>query len=172
MKQSALVFLKIDEKKDFVSAFKKLHAMENVVSCEATKGDLDIFMKIEDDSADKCSEFFNSRIKSLDEVKSSYYLPVKETVASGVTKDDQTAPMVQSIILAEMDEEKIGPLLNEITGGGMISSYDKVKGDFNFVLTVEGRQFIQIDKFISNKLFNLDGVVKLKEYPIINIYGN
>jgi len=172
MKQSALVLLKIDEKKDFVSAYKKLHSMENVVSCEATRGDLDIFMKIEDESADKCAEFFNSRIKSLDEVKSSYFLPVNETVAADAPKDEQPAPMVQSFILAEMDESKIGSLLSEITGGGMVSSYDKVNGDFNFVLTVEGRQFVQIDKFISNKLLNLDGIVKLKEYPIINIYGN
>lgn len=171
MKQSAMILLKIDEKKDFIKAYKKMNSLANVVSCDATRGDIDIFMRIEEDSEEKCLAFFNNTIKPLEEAKNSFFLPVKETLLPE-NEEESVAPLVKSFILAEMDETKLSSVRSCITKGGMISKCEFVKGDFNVVLTINGSQFAQIDKFISNNLINLDGIVKLKEYPVIDIYEN
>ena len=47
---------------------------------------------------------------------------------------------------------------------------DYTTGKYNLVLFVTGNYYDQIDRFISEKVNNLDGVIKVKEYPIISMF--
>jgi len=47
---------------------------------------------------------------------------------------------------------------------------DYTSGKYNLVLLVSGDYFSGIDKFIESKIVNLDGVLKVKEYPVINLF--
>ena len=47
---------------------------------------------------------------------------------------------------------------------------DYTTGKYNLVLFVTGCYFDQIDRFIQEKIISRNGVLKVKEYPVINLF--
>jgi len=48
---------------------------------------------------------------------------------------------------------------------------DYTSGKYNLVLFVHGNHFTQIDQFVEEKIVVLDGVLKVKEFPVVNLIG-
>lgn len=184
---AAFMLLKIKESADFFNIYKKLYFMENVLYCDATRGDIDIFLLVQAESIEKCKEIFDNDIKTLEEVKEAQYLPIsvpvlndniKEIINSvGVSLSEyipgnarDAKQSVCSYILAEVEREKIADIYPVLKLSDHVVYCDFTTGRYNIIMMVHGTHFSQIDKFIENKLINLDGVLKIKEYPIINIY--
>ena len=184
---AAFALLKINEDADFFSVYKKLYFMENVLYCDATRGDIDIFLLLQADTMENCKEFFEKEIKPLDAVKEAEFLPISVPVLNDNIKDiinsagislseemtgnaRNSKQSVCSYILAEVEREKLGDIYPVLKLTDNVVYCDFTSGKYNIIMMVHGTHFSQIDKFIENKLINLDGVLKIKEYPIINIY--
>jgi len=186
---SAYVLLKIKQNADFFSIYKKLYFMENVLYCDATRGDIDIFMLIQSDSLENCQNVFEHEIKNLSEIEEATFLPVdvpvlndniKDIISSiGITMFDDIPEMskvrdsrksVCSYVLVDVDREKLQEIYPVLRLTENILYCDYISGKYNLVLMVHGPQFSEIDKIIANKIVNLGGVLKVKEYPIINIF--
>lgn len=186
---AAYMLLKVDPKADFFAVYKKLYFMENVLYCDATKGDIDIFLLVQSDSIEKCKELFEKEIRSMDGIKEAEFLPVsvpmmtdniKEIINSaGISLSNEipslgavrdSSQSVCSYVLVEVEREKIEDIYPILKLTENVVYCDFISGKFNLIMMVSGTHFGQIDKFLENKLVNLEGVVKIKEYPIINIY--
>jgi CheY-like chemotaxis protein len=184
---AAFMLLKINESADFFNIYKKLYFMDNVLYCDATRGDIDIFLLVQAESIEKCKAIFDNDIKTLEDIKEAQYLPIsvpvlndniKEIINSvGVSLSDYipgnargSKQSVCSYILAEVEREKIADIYPVLKLSDHVVYCDFTTGRYNIIMMVHGTHFSQIDKFIENKLINLDGVLKIKEYPIINIY--
>ncbi|MEW6509192.1 MAG: response regulator [Bacteroidota bacterium] len=186
---SAYVIIKVKEEADFFSLYKKLYFMEGVLYCDATKGDIDIFLLIQSDSAEQCRRIFENEIKPLEGIKSSSYLLVeipvlndniKEIInAAGVTmfedipgmsKERDSKKSVYSYVLVDVEREKLEQVYPVLRLTENVLYCDFTNGSYNLILMVYGSQFSEIDKIIEKKIINLDGVLKVKEYPIINIF--
>jgi len=186
---AAYMLLKIDEKADFFDIYKKLYAMENILYCDATRGDIDIFLLVQAETLEVCKEIFENEIKVMDGLKDAEFLPVDVPVLnenikdiinsagitlsteipnSGVVRDSKHS--VCSYVLAEVEREKIQDIYPILKLTENIVYCDFINGRYNLVMMVSGSQFSQIDKFIENKLVNMNGIIKIKKYPIINIY--
>jgi DNA-binding Lrp family transcriptional regulator len=77
---------------------------------------------------------------------------------------------VCSYVLLNVDREKLEivyPIL-KLTDNVLYCDY--AEGSSDLILMVYGTQFSEIDKIIENKISNLDGILKVKEYPIINVF--
>lgn len=187
--QAAYMFLKIEEKADFFEIFKKLYFMKDVLYCDATRGDIDIFLLVQGSSIDECKNLFSSEIKTINGIASAEFLPVsvpilndniKEIINSaGVLLSNEIPSLsairdsshsVCSYILAEVEREKIEEVYPVLKLTENVIYCDFIAGKYNLIMLVSGTHFNQIDKFIQNKLVNLPGVIKVKEYPIINIF--
>ncbi len=184
---AAFMLLKINEKADFFNVYKKLYFMENVLYCDATRGDIDIFLLVQAESIEKCKEVFENDIKTLEDVKEAQFLPISVPVlndnikdiinSAGISLSDQmpgnardSKNSVCSYILAEVEREKIADIYPVLKLTDNVVYCDFTSGKYNIIMMVHGTHFSQIDKFIENKLINLEGILKIKEYPIINIY--
>lgn len=186
---SAYVMIKVNENVDFFNLYKKLYFMEGVLYCDATKGDIDIFLLIQSDSTENCQKLFEKEIKSLDGVKSAQFLPVgipvlsdniKEIInAAGITmfedmpgmsKERDSKKSVYSYVLVDVDREKIEQVYPVLRLTENVLYCDYTNGNYNLILMIYGTHFSEIDKVIEKKIINLDGVLKVKEYPIINIF--
>lgn len=186
---AAYMLIKINEKADFFDIYKKLYAMENVLYCDATRGDVDIFLLVQADTLAECKEVFEKQVKTIDGIKDVEFLPIGVPVLNDNIKDiinsagislytDSTnlgavrdsKHSVCSYVLAEVEREKIQDIYPVLKLTENIVYCDFTNGRYNLIMMVSGSQFSQIDKFIENKLINLNGMIKIKKYPIINIY--
>lgn len=163
--------------------------MDGVIYCDAVKGDKDIFLLIQSDSAEGCRNIFETEIKSLDGILFSEFLPVavpllndniKEIINSagislfddtpGMSKERDSRKSVYSYVLLDVEREKVEQLYPILRLTENVLYCDFISGSYNMILMVYGSQFSQIDKVIQNKIVNHDGILKVKKYPIINIF--
>lgn len=186
---AAYMLLKVNKDADFFNLYKKLYFMENILYCDATRGDVDIFLLAQADTIDECKELFEKEIKVIDGIDEAEFLPVGEPVlndnikdiinSAGISLSDElpgldkirdSSQSVCSYVLVEVEREKIEDIYPVLKLTEEVVYCDFTSGKYNLIMMVYGAQFSQIDKFIENKIVNLDGVLKAKEYPIINIY--
>ena len=186
---SAYVLIKVKNDAEYFPLYSKLYFMDNVVYCDATRGDIDIFLLLQSDSIDGCREIYENNVKNLTGILDSKFLPVsvpilneniKEIIhAAGISLFEDIPAMskvrdsrksVCSYVLLDVDREmldKIYPIL-KLTDNVLYCDY--TEGSYNLILMIYGTQFSEIDKIIENKIINLGGVLKVKEYPIINVF--
>jgi DNA-binding Lrp family transcriptional regulator len=163
--------------------------MENVLYCDATRGDIDIFVLLQSDSIDKCKEIYEKEILSLEGIRETVFLPVsvpllndniKDIVQSAgislfednpaMSKIRDSKKAVYSYVLLDVDREKLERVYPVLRLTENILYCDFTSGNYNIIMMVFGTQFSEIDKIIESKIINLDGVLKVKEYPVINIF--
>lgn len=187
--EAAYMLIGINENANFFDVYKKLYAMENVLYCDATRGDIDIFLLVQADTMDECKDIFEKEVKPIEGIKNVEFLPIGVPVLNDNIKDiinsagislftdipDSSAVRdsknsVCSYVLAEVEREKIEEIYPVLKLTENIVYCDFTNGRYNLIMLVSGSQFSQIDKFIENRLINLNGVIKIKKYPIINIY--
>ena len=77
---------------------------------------------------------------------------------------------VYSYVLLDVDREKLERVYPVLRLTENILYCDYTSGNYNIIMMVFGTQFSEIDKILENKIINLDGVLKVKEYPVINIF--
>ena len=186
---SAYVLIKVRNDADYFPLYRKLYFMDNVVYCDATRGDIDIFLLLQSDSIDGCREIYEKNVKGLAEINESKFLPVSVPILDdnineivhaagislfedmrGMSKVRDSKKSVCSYVLLDVDREmldKVYPIL-KLTDNILYCDY--TEGSYNLVLMIYGTQFSEIDKIIENKIINLGGVLKVKEYPIINVF--
>jgi CheY-like chemotaxis protein len=184
--ESAYMLLKVDEEEGFFETYQKLDYMENVVYCDAVKGDYDIFLLVQADNMDEIREIAETKIKTVPGVKSVEFLGVDKPVlddntmaiirdAEEVLDGEHTgnrdlSQKVCSYILMEVEREKLDDIYPTLRLDENVVYCDYTNGKYNLVLMVTGSYFDEIDRFINEKVINLAGVVKVKEYPIISLF--
>jgi CheY-like chemotaxis protein len=186
---SAYVLIKVKEDVNYFTLYQKIYFMENVLYCDATRGDIDIFVLLQSDSIDKCKEIYEKEILSLEGIRETVFLPVsvpllndniKDIVQSAgislfednpaMSKIRDSKKAVYSYVLLDVDREKLERVYPVLRLTENILYCDFTSGNYNIIMMVFGTQFSEIDKIIESKIINLDGVLKVKEYPVINIF--
>lgn len=187
--ESAYMLLKVEEDAGFFDTYQKLYYMDNVVYCDATKGDYDIFLLVQAENMEKIHEIAETKIKNVDGVKSVELLDVDRPVLEADTmniirdaeealEDDSTltdrnrdmSQKVCSYLLMEVEREKMDDIYPTLRLDENVVYCDYTNGKYNLVLMVTGSYFDEIDRFVSEKVVTLDGVLKVKEYPIVSLF--
>ncbi len=186
---ASYALIKVKKQADYFSLYKQLYFMDNVVYCDATRGDIDIFLLMQSDSEESCKKIYNENILHHEDIQSSEFLPVSVPVlndnireiinAAGITLFEDVPGMskvrdskksVYSYVLLDVEREKLDTIYPILRLTENVLYCDYTTGNYNLILMVFGTQFSEIDKIIENKIVPLDGILKVKEYPIINIF--
>ena len=187
--ESAYLLLKVDEDKGFFETYQELYYMDNVLYCDATKGDYDIFMLVQAENMEKIHEIVETKIKKVQGISSVDYLEVEKPIlddstiniikdAEDVLENEVTmadrnrdnSRKVCSYILLEVEREKMDDIYPTLRLDENVVYCDYTTGKYNLVLMVTGSYFDEIDRFVGEKVINLDGVLKVKEYPIVSLF--
>ncbi len=185
--ESAYLLVRVEDDADFFDTYKTLYYMEDVLYCDATKGDYDIFMLVQNESMEKCREIAE-KIKAVNNVKSVDFLGIGSPVL-----DDNTAAVINaaedafseesnpvrtrdmgqrvcSYLLMDVEREKLDAIYPTLRLNENVVYCDYTTGKYNLVLFVVGRYFDEIDRFIHEKIVSMDGVLKIKEYPVVSLF--
>jgi CheY-like chemotaxis protein len=189
MSQSAYILVKISNEADFFEIYRRLYYLEGVLYCDATKGNYDIFLLLQADSMEKCREICDTQVKTIKGVASADFMEVgrpilddsinsllnaaEDAFSEGSNMIGRARDMsnrVCSYVLMEVEREKLDQVYPTLKLYDNVIFCDYTRGTFNLVLFVTGHHFHEIDNFIQQKVINLDGVLKVKEYPIVNLF--
>jgi DNA-binding Lrp family transcriptional regulator len=90
----------------------------------------------------------------------------ENTVATGVTAHNG----VSSYVMLEVEKEKMESIYPTLYFNDQVVNCDCTNGAFNVVLLMKGTSFTEIENTIRNKFKTVDGVLRIKEYPIITLF--
>ena len=186
---SAYLLLTVDESAGFFETYQELYDMDNIVYCDAVKGDYDIILLVQAESTDKIHEIAETKVKKikgietvellevdqlvLDESTLDMLNDVEEALGDNITlsgRNQDLSKKVCSYILMEVEKEKLDAIYPILRLDDKVVNCDYTTGKYNLVLFVTGNHFDEIDRFINEKIIYLDGVLKVKEYPIVNLF--
>lgn len=186
--ESAYMLVRLSDDANIFETYKSLYYMENVLYCDATKGDYDIFILAQADNIINLEEM-SEKIKSVPGVQSVEFMEVdspvlEESIASIITTaedalaEDSTSTMksremgnrVCSYILMEVEREKLDELYPTLRLNENVIYCDYTTGKYNLVLFVTAPYFEEIDRFIQETIIKMDGVLKVKEYPVVSLF--
>lgn len=185
---SAYILLKIAKNADFFGIYQKLYFDKQVLYCDATQGDYDIFLLIQSSGIEECKAYCEKKIKTIPGIEELDFLPISNPVlddslyniiqstekifsneSDGVQKRD-LGKRICSYILLQIDREKTESIYPTLCLEEKVVYCDFTAGKYNLVLLVQGSSFNEIDDLIENKIVNMEGILKVKEFPILNIY--
>lgn len=185
---SAYALLKLDEKVDFFETYRKLYYTNDILYCDAIKGDYDICLLIQSSSKNKCKKIIENIKQEVKGIKKADLLNIEIPLLDSnlmnvinsveeyndknmiVENNRDLSKSISSYIMIEAEREKMDIIYPTLRLDEQVVYCDYAIGKYNIVLLVQGHQFSDIDKFIENKISNLDGILKVKEYPIINLF--
>ena len=186
---SAYVLIKVKNNADLFTLFRHLYFMDNIVYCDATRGDIDIFLLLQSDSSEKCFDFYEAKIKNLEGMKESKYFNISVPVLNdnirdiiqtagitlfedmpGMSKVKDGKKSVYSYVMLDVDREKLDKIYLILKLTENIFYCDYIEGNYNLILMVYGTQFDEITKIIQNKIICLEGINRIKIYPVVNIF--
>lgn len=180
---SAYAILKIEQNADLFGIYRKLYFDKNVLYCDAVKGEYDIFLLIQSSSQDGCKEI-SDNIGKIDGVSEVEFLEVTNPLLEDSLKNilntysidspenqiRQLNNVVTSYVLVEIEQEKLDSIYPTLSLEDNVVYCDYTDSRYSLVLMVQGTQFNEIDNLVKNKIASLDGVLKVKEFPIITLF--
>lgn len=187
--KSGYFLVKLEKEADFADTYRKLYYMENVVYCDATRGDHDIFMLVQGRSMDEIRSIANDKVSNIEGVSSVEFLEIANPFLdeatnevldaaedalsadpAGFNKGRNMANKVCSYILLDVEKEKLDRIYPALKLDENVIFCDYTTGNHNIVLFVQGSFFTDIDNFIEEKVLPLEGILKIKKFPVVNLF--
>jgi len=184
--KSAYMLIKVDKKADYFKIYKKLYFNKNIVYCDATKGDYNMFLLIQGECDEDCENFYKETLNNFSGIKDADFLMVEKPVLeestrlliessekalygeNNINQKRDFKKSVNSYLVLDIEREKLDYIYPTLCLDENVIHCDYTTGKYNLVLFVQTRSFNEVDALIEDKITTLDGILKVKEYPIVN----
>jgi ActR/RegA family two-component response regulator len=188
---SAYILLNFADTADLSTVYQDLYFMDQVLYCDAIKGDFDLALLLQAGSMDEILATVENKIKKLQGVKEAVFLPVDlpklpDSVASIIGTFDKAlgrekgspdaannvnfSKSASSYVFLEIEKDKLEQIYPTLYINDQVVSCDCIAGKYDIVLLMQGASFAEIDRNILAKIKPLDGVLRIKEMPIIKLF--
>lgn len=186
--ESLVALLKIQEGSDFADLLQKLQKIDRVVSCEAIKGEFSLLVRMEGKELSQDQDGLDRQFRKLKGIQEILLLPIGQPVL-----DEGAQSVIQAAEAAFSEDpvtetQKCGPvkhlssyvlvdiLLSQVSQDFIIlkladpvTRCDYIPGRSSFLVRIEGDNFSSIDQFVEHRIVPLNGVTKVKEYPVVDL---
>jgi len=185
---SAYLLLKLEKNCDFFEIYRNLYFMENAVYCDTLRGDYDICMLLQDESIEALKKISENNIEGSKDIKEAEFLEIRrpildentntiiQTAEEALSKENlyfgkgrNFAVCACSYVLIEIEQEKLDKIYPTLRLYENVVYCDYTIGKYDLILFMQGSDFEVIDRIIENKIIGLDGILRVKEYPILNM---
>ncbi len=188
---SAYALLNFSDSANLSEVYQDMYFMDNVLYCDAIKGEFDMALLLQAPKLSDLHAIIDDKIKKLPGIKDICFLPVESPLLSesvnniigtvdkalGREKENAENPnnanfwkSASSYVFLEIDKEKLESIYPTLYMNDQVVSCDNIKGKYDIVLLMQGASFAEIDRNIQNKIKPLDGVLRIKESPIIKLF--
>ncbi len=188
---SAYALVSLDDSANLLSTYRKLYYHENVLYCDAIRGEYDLVLLLQAATIDGIKEVVERQIKTMPGVAGASMLTVNApmfaenviNIMGSVDKalgrdkgEDMVTPnqtartRVSSYVMLEVEKEKLEGIYPALYFNDQVVNCECTDGTFNIVLLMKGTSFSEIENIIKGKFKIMEGVLRIKEYPIITLF--
>jgi CheY-like chemotaxis protein len=187
---SAYALVTVAKNADLMDVYRKLYFHENVLYCDAIRGDSDLILLLQAATMDGVNDVIDTRIKKIKGVEDVTLLTVDAPVFADnvtsimgsvdrvlakekVTENEAAAvgsKRVSSYVLLQIEKEKLEAVYPALYFDDQVVQCDFTRGKYDMVLLMKGASFADIGNTIKNKIKPMDGVLRIKEWPIITLF--
>ena len=188
---SAYALVSIDGSPNLLGTYRKLYFHQNVLYCDAIRGDYDLMLLLQAPTMDGVKDVVEKEIKTMAGVAEVSLMGVDTPVfgenvvnimgsvdrALGRDKEESEAASLQtartgvsSYVMLEVEKEKMEAVYPSLYFNDQVVNCDYTDGAFNIVLLMKGTSFGEIEHAIRSRFKTMDGVLRIKEYPIITLF--
>ena len=167
----------IQDKKKSREIYETLHKMENITSCEAVRGDVDVILHAQAPSQEKIQEL-HEKIKQVDSIKVSMSevdrLKLDEAVYQfiqdykNMEKPEREFEGTTSYLLIDIDGEHLQKIFTSLFFMDGVILCDPVEKGEKLIGVVYGSDTARSNQIIE-KLKRMDGVLRVREATIIKM---
>jgi CheY-like chemotaxis protein len=184
--KSAFMMLKLEKEANFFSIYRELYFMDNVLYCDATQGEYDIILLVHAETIEACQEILAEKVKKIDGIKEVDFMKIGKlpgnnditeivnnaeiSLSDDKAKERNFSQHVCSYVLVELESDKLEKIHSILHTEENVAFCDVTAGKYNLVLMVHGSYFTEVDRFVENKIIGLDGVLKVKKFPVVNMF--
>ncbi len=188
---SAYALVRLNADANLLDVYRTLYYHQNVLYCDATRGDCDLVLLVQAPTLEQVKEVAEKEIGAMKGVAEVSLLPVEAPMladnvidimgsvdkALGRDKDENVAASnqmartrISSYVMLEVEKEKMEGIYPALYFNDQVVNCDCTDGKFNVVLLVKGTSFSEIENAVRNRFKTMDGVLRIKEYPIITLF--
>jgi DNA-binding Lrp family transcriptional regulator len=188
---SAYALVSLDNSADLLSIYRTFYFHPNVLYCDATRGDHDLVLLLQASTLDRIREVTEKEIHTMAGVAEVSLLAVdtpmfgenvinimgsvdralgRDREENVVAANQGARPAISSYVMLEIEKEKIEGIYPALYFNDQVVNCDYTNGKFNLVLLMKGTSFGEIDGIIRNRFKTMNGVLRIKEYPIITLF--
>lgn len=181
----------LDPKANLLNVYRALYFQENVLYCDAIRGDYDLVLLLQAGTKEQIQEVVDTQIKAVPGVAEVTLLPVeKPVVADNVINimgsvdralgrdkhegeavtEQQARIRASSYVFLEIEKEKLESVYPALYFNDQVVYCDYTRGKYDVVLLMKGASFAEIEQTIRNRFKTLEGVLRIKEWPIITLF--
>ena len=176
----------------FLKIYRNLYFNENILYCDAIRGEHDMVLLLQSDTHDAIKSVVDTEIKAIPGVSDVTLLNVEvpmfgENVHSIINSVDKALgrdkaavddvstgqiarKRVSSYVLLEIEKEKLEAIYPALYFNDQVVSCDYIVGKYDIILLMKGSSFSEIENTIRTKFKTLDGVLRIKEWPILTLF--
>ena len=188
---SMYAMVSLDSSAALLRIYRKLYFHRNVLYCDAIRGDYDLLLLLQAPTVDAIREVAEQEIGKMAGVAEVSLLSVETPMfgenvidimgsvdrALGRDRGESEAESLQtarqrvsSYVMLEIEKEKIESIYPGLYFNDQVVNCDYTDGMFNMVLLMKGTSFSEIGQTIRSTFKAMDGVLRIKEYPIITLF--
>ena len=188
---SAYVLMNFSDTANLSDVYQEMYFMENVLYCDAIKGDFDMALLLQGAKLADLQALVENKIKKLPGAKDICFMPVdsphlSDSANSIIGSIDKVlgrergnaenagnanfSKSASSYVFLEIEKDKLESIFPTLYMNDQVVSCDYIKGKYDIVLLMQGASFAEIDRNILAKIKPLDGVLRIKEMPIIKLF--
>lgn len=188
---SAYALVTLDGGANLLETYRKLYFKENVLYCDAIRGDHDLMLLLQAETTEGIQEVVETQIKAIEGVADVSLLTVdspmfgdnvhdiigsvdkalgREKEEGEVYTNQAARTRTSSYVLLEIEKEKMESIYPALYFDNQVVYCDCTRGKYDIVLLMKGTSFAEIDNTIKNKFKQMDGVLRIKEWPIITLF--
>ncbi len=188
---SSYALVSLDSSANLLDTYRQLYFHQNVLYCDATRGDYDLVLLLQAPTIDHINSVLDTDIRTMKGVAEVSLLPVQTPLFGdnvinimgsvdkalgrnrGENEVAQPQPArtgVSSYVMLEVEKERMEAIYPALYFDDHVVNCDYAEGRFNVVLLMKGTSFDEIGNAIRSRFRGMDGVLRVKELPIITLF--
>jgi len=185
---SAYVLVTIDNRSVFDEVYRNLYFMDKVLYCDAVMGDCHIVLLVQSSSPMDIQRWVQSQLIKVDGVVS---VEIVEAITPMISESTQNIirtventlekekglndkqrrlnKVVSSYVMLEIEAEYFEDIYKRVYFMEDVVYCDATRGRYGMVLLIQSSTFDLIKKRVTELGRNIDGILKVKQYQIMNL---
>ena len=163
MSQGTYMLASFDSADRLLPAVETILTLSGIVRWHAVEGNHNLVVKL-----GSGTESTVEKLKKLDGLTDLKICPIRQdNEPTGALAE--TLPAVY--LLMDVESSRKGSLVTELAELDMVRFCSETSGESDLVALATGESFAEIDGAVRNEIRLLDGVLRLRQYRIIDLHG-